>query len=108
SGYVDRAGPLESPVDQTEATIGREYKDNAVFHFDAVEGGQENRLVLGLIDTVTVAQRQIHVVEENDASALHAEQPPHRAFRITSAPRLPISIRRDNAILPVAPIAFFP
>jgi hypothetical protein len=49
---IEPAGALESAIDEIEGTVGREDKDHAFIDADAVERGQEDRLVItGMKDT---------------------------------------------------------
>src|SRR5262245_20831808 len=41
---------------------------------DAVQSAEEDGLVLRLVDCLAVAQSKVHVVEENDAAAVDAEE----------------------------------
>src|SRR5262245_54205280 len=101
---VDPARPFERPIDQVEGTIGGEDKHHAFVYFNSVEGAQEHRLIVGLVDSLPIAQGDIHVVEKNDPAFVDGEQ----LLNAVIGARLPVSVGSDQTPLPHPPPALLP
>src|SRR5262249_37642739 len=98
------AGTLERPVDQLRGAVAREDEDDALLDGDAIEGAEEDRLVLGLAHGLAVAQGQVHVVEEDDAAALDAEE----VGDAVGGAGLAVRVRSDQAPFPATAAALLP
>src|SRR2546422_6268560 len=106
---VDASGPAKGAVDQVQRAVGGENVDDAFLGVQAVQGSEEDGLVLGFVDGLPVAQGQIHVVEEDDAAALDAEQGADSLLcAAANLSRLLIVGRRNDAPFPAAAATLFP
>src|SRR5262249_24979195 len=71
---IEPARPLESPVDELGSAVAGENEHHALIDTNAVQSAEEDRLILGFVNGLAIAQGQVHVIEEDDAAALAAEQ----------------------------------
>src|SRR5438132_3152558 len=95
---VNAARPLERAIDEVELAIGGEDVDDALIDLNAIDGGKERCLVIGLVHLVTVTQGQVHVIEEDDAASPGAEQAADGGFGIAPSPRVLVGGRGDDAV----------
>ncbi len=100
-----RPGRLNAGSIRDERAVGREDVYHALVHVDTVERAQEHGLIVGLFHGVPVAERDVHVVEEDDAAAVDREEILHRLNRVARLPRGLVGVRAHFLVFEAQPEA---
>src|SRR6187431_3056800 len=106
--HVDAARALKGTIDQIQSTIRREDKSDPFARFHAIESIQEDGLIVRLFDGLAVAQREVHIVKENNSGRFDGKELLNGLFGFAAAACGGVSVGRDQPPFPISLPTFSP